>query len=324
MRRVSRFVFMLGVALCAAPGLAFAKDSVTIGMVLEPPGLDPTSAGRGDWRSDAVQHLRGTDEDQRRLLGHAAAGRKVGLLARSQDPDLHPQAERQVSGRRAVHLQGRQIIVRALRGQGLDQQGQGIFRLDRFDRDARSDDCRAQVQGAELRGAVSSRHGTAVILDEKSAAGEATSPVGTGPYKLSLDQGLVADARQVGRLPRRGEDPADARHVPLHLRSLRRGRRDARRGRRCVPPLRQCRGARPVQERSALPGSGRRHRGQDDPRDEQQEEAARRSQGAAGDRLCDRPQGDHRRRHEWPRNADRQPSHPERSRLHRPHRDVSA
>ena len=41
MRRVSRYVFTLGVALCAAPG--FAKDSVTIGMVLEPPGLDPTA-----------------------------------------------------------------------------------------------------------------------------------------------------------------------------------------------------------------------------------------------------------------------------------------
>ena len=44
MRRVSRLSFPLGLALLRFAGLAFAKDSVTIGMVLEPPGLDPTSA----------------------------------------------------------------------------------------------------------------------------------------------------------------------------------------------------------------------------------------------------------------------------------------
>ena len=44
MRRVSRLLFSASLALVASAGLAFAKDSVTIGMVLEPPGLDPTSA----------------------------------------------------------------------------------------------------------------------------------------------------------------------------------------------------------------------------------------------------------------------------------------
>src|SRR5271154_108181 len=43
MRRVQRFIFTLGLAIMASTG-ALAKDSVTIGMVLEPPGLDPTSA----------------------------------------------------------------------------------------------------------------------------------------------------------------------------------------------------------------------------------------------------------------------------------------
>ena len=43
---------------------------------------------------------------------------------------------------------------------------------------------------------------TAVILDEKSAANEATAPVGTGPYKLAaLDEGRLDHPRQVGRLP---------------------------------------------------------------------------------------------------------------------------
>ena len=44
MRRAHRFFATLALAFMASTGLAFAKDSVTIGMVLEPPGLDPTSA----------------------------------------------------------------------------------------------------------------------------------------------------------------------------------------------------------------------------------------------------------------------------------------
>src|SRR5690348_9272183 len=44
MRRASRFFLTLGLVLMASTSVALAKDSVTIGMVLEPPGLDPTSA----------------------------------------------------------------------------------------------------------------------------------------------------------------------------------------------------------------------------------------------------------------------------------------
>ena len=83
----------------------------------------------------------------------------MGLLARSQDPDLHAQAEHQVSGRRAVLVEGREVFLRALRREGIDEQGQGLLRLDRIDRHARSDDGGAQVQAAELRGALSSGHG---------------------------------------------------------------------------------------------------------------------------------------------------------------------
>ena len=44
MRRPYRFFVTLVLAFMASTGFALAKDSVTIGMVLEPPGLDPTSA----------------------------------------------------------------------------------------------------------------------------------------------------------------------------------------------------------------------------------------------------------------------------------------
>ena len=44
MRRAHRFFATLVLAFIASAGAAFAKDSVTIGMILEPPGLDPTTA----------------------------------------------------------------------------------------------------------------------------------------------------------------------------------------------------------------------------------------------------------------------------------------
>jgi peptide/nickel transport system substrate-binding protein len=43
MRRAFRVLISAGLALVASAGFARAKDSVTIGMVLEPPGLDPTT-----------------------------------------------------------------------------------------------------------------------------------------------------------------------------------------------------------------------------------------------------------------------------------------
>lgn len=44
MRRVTLLLVSAALALAASVGLALAKDSVTIGIVLEPPGLDPTTA----------------------------------------------------------------------------------------------------------------------------------------------------------------------------------------------------------------------------------------------------------------------------------------
>ena len=43
MRHGLRFSLLLGAALAASSAFAASKDSVTIGMTLEPPGLDPTT-----------------------------------------------------------------------------------------------------------------------------------------------------------------------------------------------------------------------------------------------------------------------------------------
>ncbi len=191
MRSPSRFVFALAAGFVASgalavPALAASKDSVTIGMTLEPPGLDPTTAAAAAigeiTHYNIFEGLTKINEDFS----------ITPLLAEkwSFSPDLKTLTfnlaqGRQVPGRRGVFLQGRQILVRARRGQGLDQQGKGVLRLDRIDRRQRSRRRHAEVQGAELPGLVSPRPEHRGHLDEKSAATEATKPVGTGPYKLA-------------------------------------------------------------------------------------------------------------------------------------------
>ena len=68
---------------------------------------------------------------------------------------------------------------------------------------------------------------TAVILDEKSAANEATAPVGTGPYKLAAwtkGASITLDKWDDYRDP--AQDRDSACHVPLHLRPVRGERGD--------------------------------------------------------------------------------------------------
>ena len=55
MRRAHRLLLTLGLAVITSTSHAFANDSVTIGMVLEPGGArSDQRAGRGDRRSHAL------------------------------------------------------------------------------------------------------------------------------------------------------------------------------------------------------------------------------------------------------------------------------
>ena len=113
---------------------------------------------------------------------------------------------------------------------------------------------------------------TAVILDEKSAPGEATNPVGTGPYKfVAWNKGASATLEKWDGFRDAAKDRDQARHFPFHQRSLGGDGGDAGGRRRRLPALPRRAERRPVQGRSALPGADRRHRGQDDPRRQQQE-----------------------------------------------------
>ncbi len=186
MRRVSRFVLMLGVGICAAPGLAFAKDSVTIGMVLEPPGLDPTSAPAA--AIGEVTHYNIFEG----LVKINEDFSVTPLLAEKWDfsPDL-------------------KTLTFTLKPNVKFQDGEPFSSKDvkfSFERYAAKDSTNkergffASIESIDtpdpttvvvkfkdpsFEALFHLGMDTAVILDEKSAAGEATSPVGTGPYRLS-------------------------------------------------------------------------------------------------------------------------------------------
>jgi peptide/nickel transport system substrate-binding protein len=186
MRRVSRFLFTAGFALAAFAGAAVAKDAVTIGMVLEPPGLDPTiapAAAIGEvTHYNIFEGLTKINEDFS----------VTPLLADKWEfsPDL-------------------KTLTFTLKPNVKFQDGEPFTSKDvkfSFERFAAKDSTNkdkaffASIESIDTPDPMTVvlkfkepsfealfhlGMDTAVILDEKSAANEATSPIGTGPYKLA-------------------------------------------------------------------------------------------------------------------------------------------
>ena len=152
---------------------------------------------------------------------------------------------------------------------------------------------------------------TAVIVDEKSAATEATSPVGTGPYKfVAWNKGASATLEKWDGF--RDAAKIAIKHVTFQfisdpsaeMAAMLAGDVDA------FPRFAGAAERRPVPERSALPGADRAAPKARRSSPSTTSEAVRRPARPPGARLCDRPQGDHRRRAERPGAADRQPPAP--------------
>ena len=163
MRPASRPVLALAAAFAASsafavPALAAAKDSVTIGMALEPPGLDPTTAAAAAigeiTHYNIFEGLTKINEDFS----------ITPLLAEkwSFSPDLKTLT---FTLRKGVKFQdGETFSSKDVKfsfersaAKDFDQQGKGLLRLDRIDRRQRSQRRHADVQGAELPGPVPSR-----------------------------------------------------------------------------------------------------------------------------------------------------------------------
>jgi peptide/nickel transport system substrate-binding protein len=183
---MSRRLAVFAATLLASASFAHAKDSVTIGMTLEPPGLDPTAgaaAAIGEiTHYNIFEGLTKINEDFS----------VTPLLADSWtfSPDLKTLT---LTLKKGVKFQdGEPFTSKDVK-----------FSFERFAaKDSTNKDKAffASIQsidasdpgkvtltfsGPSFAALLHLGYNTAVILDEKSAANEATQPVGTGPYKLA-------------------------------------------------------------------------------------------------------------------------------------------
>ncbi len=187
MRCAYRLLFSASLALAASSGFAFAKDSVTIGMVLEPaPGLDPTSAP-----ASAIAEVT-----QYNIF--------EGLAKINEDFSVTP-----LLAEKWTFSPDLKTLTFTLKPNVKFQDGEAFsskdvkFSFERFGaKDSTNKDkgffaSIASIDTPDPTTVVLNFKdpsflalfhlgmSTAVILDEKSAPTEATNPVGTGPYKLA-------------------------------------------------------------------------------------------------------------------------------------------
>ncbi len=192
MRSPSRLIFALGAALAASSALAIpalaaaSKDSVTIGMVLEPPGLDPTTGA-----AEAI----GTITHYNIFEGLTKINEDFSitpLLAEkwSFSPDLKTLT---FTLRKGVKFQdgetfsSKDVKFSFERAAAKDSTNKekaffaSIASIDASDPNVVT----LTFNEPSFQALFHLGQNTAVIIDEKSAATEAAKPVGTGPYKLA-------------------------------------------------------------------------------------------------------------------------------------------
>ncbi len=191
MRSPSRLILAVGAALAASASLAFpalaaSKDSVTIGMTLEPTGLDPTTAAAAAigevTHYNIFEGLTKINEDFS----------ITPLLAEkwSFSPDLKTLT---FTLRKGVKFQDGETFSskdvkfsfeRAAAKDSTNKEKAFFASIESID----ASDPNVVVLKFKEPSFQALFHlglNTAVIVDEKSAATEATQPVGTGPYKFS-------------------------------------------------------------------------------------------------------------------------------------------
>ncbi|MGD0184892.1 MAG: ABC transporter substrate-binding protein [Roseiarcus sp.] len=191
MRSPSRLVIALGAAFAASsalavPSLAASKDTVTIGMTLEPPGLDPTTAAAAAigeiTHYNIFEGLTKINEDFS----------ITPLLAEkwSFSPDLKTltfNLKKGVKFQDGEAFSSKDVKFSFERYAAKDSTNKekaffaSIESIDANDPSVVTLTFKAPSFQALFHLGLN----TAVILDEKSAATEATKPIGTGPYKLS-------------------------------------------------------------------------------------------------------------------------------------------
>jgi peptide/nickel transport system substrate-binding protein len=184
MRHSLRVIVAAGAAVLAWGALA--KDSVTIGMILEPPGLDPTTGAAA--AIGEITHYN-IFEGLTKINGDFTV---TPLLAESWSlsPDLKTLTFKL---RKDVHFQDGEALTskdvkysfeRAAAKESTNKEKAFFASIESID----ASDPAAVALKFKAPSFDALYHlgmNTAVIVDEKSAAANATNPVGTGPYKLA-------------------------------------------------------------------------------------------------------------------------------------------
>src|SRR5260370_18224309 len=186
MRRLNRLLFSLALAVGAARRVGFGKDSVTIGMVLEPPGLDPTTGAAA--AIGQVTHYN-IFEGLTKIEGDFSV---TPLLAEKWtfSPDLKTLSftlRSNVKFQDGEPFSSKDVKFSFERYAAKDSTNKDkafFASIDSIDTpDANTVVLKFKEPSFEALFHLGTN--TAVIIDEKSAAGEATNPIGTGPYQLS-------------------------------------------------------------------------------------------------------------------------------------------
>ncbi|HEX9169293.1 MAG TPA: ABC transporter substrate-binding protein, partial [Roseiarcus sp.] len=186
MRRANRLFLTLGLALLASTSLAFAKDSVTIGTVLEPPGLDPTTAPAA--AIGQVTHytifegLTKINEDfsVTPLLAESwTFSPDLKTLTFKLKPDIKFQDGEPFSSKDV------KFSFERFGAKGSTNKDKAFFASIESIETPDPLTVVLHFKEPSFQALFHLGNETAVILDEKSAVDEATNPIGTGPYKLS-------------------------------------------------------------------------------------------------------------------------------------------
>jgi len=185
MRRACSLLIYVGFALAASASLASANDSVTIGMVLEPPGLDPTiapAAAIGEvTHYNIFEGLTKINEDfsvTPLLAEKWTFSPDLKTLSFTLKPNV------KFSDGEAFASKDVKFSFERFAAKDSTNKDKGFFAsIESIDT---PDPMTVVLKFKEPSFEALFHLGTetAVILDEKSAANEATNPVGTGPYKL--------------------------------------------------------------------------------------------------------------------------------------------
>ncbi|HYA75111.1 MAG TPA: ABC transporter substrate-binding protein [Roseiarcus sp.] len=192
MRSPSRFILALGAVFAASSALATpalaagSKDRVTIGMVLEPPGLDPTAGAAA--AIGEITHYNVFEG----LTKIEADFSVTPLLAEkwSFSPDLKTLTFTLCKG---VKFQDGETFSskdvkfsfeRAAAKESTNKEKAFFASIESIDA-SDPDVVTLKFKAPSFEALFHLGLNTAVIVDEKSAATEATNPVGTGPYKLA-------------------------------------------------------------------------------------------------------------------------------------------